>query len=172
MGRPLGWNPKPTCACLDSWRAGRMTRQARPPVHATTQRSITRTPPRQPRARRCTRAGRRPRFARANLRHNACRQTTSNLHFGFSVRLTFELSGSWKPAQPAVSCPLERGVGRQAQVHSTTSRQRALSLLDLRALCQRCAGLTPMHLQAKRMRLRPQQAASLGITGRPLHAAR
>jgi hypothetical protein len=86
--------------------------------------------------------------------------------------LTFELSGRLPTAQPAVSCPLERGVGRQARVHSFTFRQRALSLLCLRALCQPAAGLTTTHLQAKRMRLRPQQVASLGLTGPPLHAAR
>jgi hypothetical protein len=86
--------------------------------------------------------------------------------------LTFELNGRLPTAQPAVSCPLERGVGRQTQVHSTTFRQRTLSLLDLRALCHPEACHATMHLQAKRMRLRPQQAASLGITGRALHAVR
>jgi hypothetical protein len=110
MGRPLGWNPKPTFACLDGRRAGRKTRQPRPPVHATTQRFITRMPPTQPRARRRAHAGRGQHFARANLRHNVCRQTISNLHLGFSVRLTFDMSGSWKRAKPAVSCPLDGGV--------------------------------------------------------------
>jgi hypothetical protein len=146
MGRPLGWNPKPTFACLGGWRSGQKTSHPRPPVHATTQRFITRRPPTQPRVRRCARIGRRPRFARANLRHNARRQTTSNLHLGFSVRLTFELSGALPTAKPAVRCPLERGVGRQAQVLSSTFRQRALSLLDLRALCQPCARQATMHL--------------------------
>jgi hypothetical protein len=115
MGRPLGWNPKPTFAYLDARRAGRKTSQPRPPVHATTQRFITRVPPTQPRARRCARAGRGQRFARASLRHNVCRQTTSNLHLGFSVRLTFDMSGTWKPAQLAVRCPLDGGVGHQEQ---------------------------------------------------------
>jgi hypothetical protein len=47
---------------------------------------------------------------RANLRHNICRQTTSNLHLGFSVRLTFDMSGGLPTAQPAVRRPLDGGV--------------------------------------------------------------
>jgi hypothetical protein len=64
----------------------------------------------------------------------------------FRRHLTFELSGALPTAKPAVRCPLERGVGRQAQVLSSTFRQRALSLLDLRALCQPCARQATMHL--------------------------
>jgi hypothetical protein len=112
MGRPLGWNPKPTFACPDGRRAGRQTRGPRTPVHATTQRFITRMQPTQPRARRRAHTGRGQRFARANLRHNACRQTTGNLHLGFSVRLTFDMSGGLPLAQPAVRRPLDGGVRR------------------------------------------------------------
>jgi hypothetical protein len=112
MGRPLGCNPKPTFAYLDGRRAGRKTSQPRPPVHATTHRFITRMPLTQPRARRRARAGRGQRFARANLCHNVCRQTTSNLHLGFSVRLTFDMSGGLPTAQPAVRRPLDGGVRR------------------------------------------------------------
>jgi hypothetical protein len=154
-------------------------------VHATTQRFITRMPPTQPRARRCARAGRSQRFARANLRHNVCRQRTSNLHLGFSVRLTFELSGAWKRAKPAVRCPLERGVGHRPPFGALTFELPHLPLRLIASLCQRSsvqatrafsdkgeACFRSMPAKLCRRDLWALQRFNESYTGRPLHAAR
>jgi hypothetical protein len=158
-------------------------------VHAATQRFITRMPAAQPHARRCARNGRGQRFARANLRHNACRQPTSNLHLGFSARLTFELSGALQPAQLAVRCPLERGVGHQPAFGALTFQQRHLPLpIDRRTLPARLFADNPgfQRLGRSLLRLnncRPPSARPLGFAVRrpephrptvargPLHAS-
>jgi hypothetical protein len=44
--------------------------------------------------------------------------------------LTFELSGALPTAQPAVRCPLERGVGRQRGFSALTFQLRHLLPLD------------------------------------------
>jgi hypothetical protein len=56
----------------------------------------------------------------------------------FRRHLTFELSGAWKRAKPAVRCPLERGVGRQRGFGALTFELRHLHPPRLiAALCQR-----------------------------------
>jgi hypothetical protein len=58
--------------------------------------------------------------------------------------LTFELSGAWKPAQLAVRCPLERGVGHQPSLGALTFGLRhLLPPIDRRTLPARLFAYNP-----------------------------